>query len=118
MGYSTDFEGELKFTKELNAPAIARLSEILGEDAREHSEWEHTELSYIDLEFNGDSSGLQWNGAEKTYDLPEKVNLIIKLMREEFPDFGLSGHLDAFGEERGDVWKLIIGDDGFASRKE
>jgi hypothetical protein len=53
-------------------------------------------------------SGLQWDGAEKTYDLIEKVNLIIHEMQKDFPDFGLQGELLAQGESINDRWILNI----------
>lgn len=114
MGYSTDFFGDLKFK---NAPSVAelqKLNEFFDEDCREHPEWGNTNLSYIDLELNDDMSGIRWNGAEKTYDLTEKVNLVIKLMKNDFPDFGLVGELIARGEDRSDNWKMVIDETGFA----
>lgn len=32
------------------------------------------------------------------------VNVVIKTMRQTWPNFGLSGQLQAQGEEIGDVW--------------
>ena len=50
MGYTTNFKGELKFTKELKASELAKLSSMLGEDCREHPEWDYEgPLYYIDL---------------------------------------------------------------------
>ena len=67
MGYTTKFIGELKFTREMTAPQLAELISILGEDCREHPEWNATDLYHIDLELNGQCDGLRWNGMEKTY---------------------------------------------------
>lgn len=108
MGYTTKFTGELLFTKELKASELAELKKYLEEDCREHPEWNVKNLTYIDLVLNDDFSGIKWNGAEKTYDLTEKVNLIIKQMRNVYPDFGLVGELLAQGEEAGDVWILSV----------
>ena len=110
MGYDTTFDGSLQFTSELNAKAIARLNLILNEDARKHPEWNAGELTWIDFELTPDFDGIQWNGSEKTYDAPEKINLIIRLMQEEFPEFGLEGKLEAFGQERDDLWILKVVD--------
>lgn len=118
MGYSTDFTGELKFNKELAASELSELKKFFGEDCRDHPEWDGASgLYYIDLEFNDDFSGIRWNGAEKTYDMPECINMIITNMRKKFPSFGLFGEMLAQGEDYDDRWVLTIVD-GKATRKE
>jgi len=106
MGYSTEFRGELKFTKELTASQLAKVKSFLGEDCRDHPEWNATDLTYIDLEFNDDFSGLRWDESEKSYGLVEKVNLIISEMKKKYSDFSLSGELLAQGEDLEDRWLL------------
>lgn len=108
MGYNTDFTGTLKFTKELTSKQLAKISSFFGEDCREHSEWGNTELTWIDLKLTKDFSGIEWNGSEKTYQLVEKVNLIIEQMQKEYPDFGLEGEILAQGEDIDDRWILAI----------
>lgn len=117
MGYNTQFTGELKFKKPLNSVQLGALSKILGEDCRDHPEWGEQGLSYIDLEITRDFSGIKWDGSEKTYDLEEKVNLVIKLMQEDYPDFELEGALLAQGEDIVDIWKLVINEEGKAEKK-
>lgn len=114
MGYTTSFEGELRFASEPTASQLAALSAMLGEDCRDHPEWEAPGLYYIDLELTKDFCGLRWNDAEKTYDMDKLVNVVIRQMRKQWPDFGLTGALMAQGEDVGDIWALRIGDDGFA----
>jgi len=122
MGYSTNFDGVLKFKSVLTPEQIAKVRSFLGEDCREHPEWEGSRgLTYIDLKFlgrrnNEDFSGLEWNGSEKTYQLVEKVNLIITEMRKEYPDFGLEGSILAQGEDIDDRWILSI-ENGLAVEK-
>lgn len=117
MGYSTQFEGVLKFKSPPSVAELAALGNILGEDARDHPEWKaHRDVCYIDLEVTADGSGLKWTHAEKTYGLVEAVNLITRLMREQFPDFQLSGALLAQGESFGDVWQLNLDESGHATR--
>ena len=108
MGYSTTFKGELRFTTDLTAKQLAKVKSFLGQDCREHPEWGKKNLTYIDLELLDDFSGLKWDGGEKTYDLTEKVNLIIDEMQKEYPDFGLEGKLVAQGEDIEDRWSMII----------
>lgn len=118
MGYTTRFVGKLEFTKELTASQIAALEAMLGEDPRKHPEWRAArETGYIDLELTSQYDGLQWSGAEKTYGMVDAVNVILRVMRETWPDFGLRGRFDAQGEEIGDVWALIA-DEGGARRIE
>ena len=111
MGYSTEFKGELKFTGEPTVKQLAKLKTILGQDARDHKGWMANKYcSYIDLELLEDFSGIKWNGAEKTYEMDECVNIVLREMRKDFPDFGLTGTLLAQGEEIDDRWALTIED--------
>jgi len=115
MGYNTDFLGELKFTSELSAKALAKVKSFLGEDCRDHPEWQCSG-SYINLEFNDDFTGLKWDGSEKTYEMTNSVNLIIRETKKEFPDFGLKGQLICQGEDVEDRWLLKI-ENGIAIEK-
>ena len=65
------------------------MSERFCEDCRKHPEWGDTNLSYIDLQLTDDFSALEWDGSEKTYNLQDKVNLIIREMKKDDPDFEL-----------------------------
>jgi len=117
VGYSTNFQGELKFTEELKASQIAQVQSFLTQDCREHPEWGNPECYYVDLEFLPDFSGLKWNGAEKTYGMVEIVNMIIKNIQKTTPTFGLKGRLLAQGEDIDDRWELVF-ENGIAVRKE
>jgi len=123
----------LKLLYKLSEPEIDFVSQYLGEDGRDHQDEENWEgvvvfrnyswnnnykdtLTYFDLEFEYDENkipiGLRWNGCEKTYDLVEKLNIIIVNTRKKFPNFGLKGKMRAKGEDMNDNWYLKIGDDG------
>ena len=116
MGYSTEFRGQLKFRDELTARQLAKIKSMCGEDCRDHQEWEAGDLTYIDLQLTDDFSGLEWSGAEKTYYMEKLVNVIITQMRKTWPEFALTGELQAQGEDAEDRWKVIIGDDGMAKK--
>jgi hypothetical protein len=116
MGYTTNFNGELKFIREATSPQLGTLNAMLDEDCRDHPEWVAPDLYTIDLELTDQLDGLRWNGAEKTYDLDKLVNVVLRLMRETWPDFGLTGQLQAQGEDVGDRWALVIGEDGWAAK--
>lgn len=109
MGYSTDYKGEFKFTRELKASEIAKLKSFFGEDCRDHTEWKGAEdLYYINLKFNSDFSGIEWDGCEKTDDLTNYINLIFDNI--DIPDFGLSGKILAQGEDIDDRYEIVIKD--------
>jgi hypothetical protein len=119
MGYNTDFEGTLEFTTVLTAEMIDRLNAILGEDCRDHPEWDVPgHLTYINLEINDACTGLEWDGQEKTYEMDGLVNVVIREMRKVYPKFGLTGVLKAQGEDVGDWWEVFIGDDGLAHSRD
>lgn len=117
MGYHTEFLGSLKFTKRMTPQQLSHLKNILRHDCREHPEWNAPGLTYIDLALLPDNSGMQWDGSEKTYNMPELVNVVITQMRRKFLDFELSGVMTAQGSEVGDCWELYISDDGFAQKR-
>jgi len=117
MGYTTEFSGELIFTPELTGKQLAKIKSFFGEDCREHSDW-YADGSYIDLEFNEDFSGIQWDSAtEKNNGMVSHINLIMTEMRKEIPEFSLSGTMIAQGESLEDRWLIKI-ENGIAIKKE
>ena len=120
MGYSTEFNGELKFKNELTASELSEVKKFLGNDCRDHPEWGEPDLYYVDLEFLDDFSGLKWDGAEKTYGMIELVNMITRNMRGrlQYAGFGFTGELFAQGEDYDDRWKLVIDNEGIAKKRE
>ena len=114
MGYNTDFSGVLTYKNPITDEELEYLNTFMDEDCRDHPEWGRTDLTWIDLMC--DEDGIQWNGSEKTYDLVEKINLIIDQMRKKFPGFELEGALEAKGEKFDDYWILDI-EDGRAVMK-
>lgn len=122
MGYTTKFSGVLKFTAALNEEQNTFLRSMfsLDSDSCMKDGWicPHGEPAYIQLCLSPALDGIQWDYSEKFYNATEAVNFIIDNMRRIMPEFGLSGELLAQGEEVGDVWKLAIGEDGFAHHVE
>jgi hypothetical protein len=118
MGYHTEFRGALHFKANLTAPQLAAIQQILGEDCRDHPEWDATNLTRIDLILLDDSSGISWDGSECTTDMPEKVNVVIREMQKQYPDFGLYGTITTQGSEVGDIWELYIDENGLARKRE
>lgn len=125
MGYSTDFFGELLFKEGTmkTEEELILMETILGSDARDMPAWKKFgsgQLTHMDLAYNKFRTGIEWSGDEKTYDLPEKVALLIKIMRSVNPNFGLFGKMKAKGERDDDRWSfevsngtvIVFGDDG------
>ncbi len=104
MGSNTMFRGTLKFAP--NTPEVAKkLETFMGEDVMDHPEWmsacppQAPGLTYIDLVVIGDV--IAWDdGAEKTTDLAEKINLIVHVMRRDIcAEFGIiGGKLEVYPE--------------------
>ena len=117
MGYHTEFSGALQFKNKLTTQQLSRIKQILRQDCREHPDWERPNLTYIDLALLPDNSGIQWDGSEKTYHMPELVNVMIRQMQKDFPAFGLTGVMAAQGSDIGDLWELYIAEDGFAKKR-
>lgn len=122
MGYSTDFDGILKFNNPLSVEQDAFLRTICSgemEDVDKHPEWSRPANyhGYIQLVISKDQSGIEWDGNEKFYDAVDAVNTVIMTMQDKFPEFGLEGSLLAQGEEVRDRWYLVISN-GLAERRE
>jgi hypothetical protein len=108
MGYNTIFKGTLKFTAEPTVAQLTALNAMFGQ------EWED---DYVDFRLTDDFLGIEWDdGTEKSRDLTKVVNTIIEKMRQQWPDFGLSGQLIAQGEDSEDRWALAIGENGLAHK--
>jgi len=119
MGYDTSFYGILLFTRELRSSEICMLEDLIEDDIDKTVEIDDIEfLSNIDLELTKNYSGIKWSRSEKTRNMVEAINYLIVAMRRKVPDFGLKGGMECKGQETCDVWRIIIGDDGFAEADE
>jgi hypothetical protein len=113
MGYSTEYEGQLKFTKELTASQIAYLNQFLGEDIRDHRDWGFEELVpnyFIDLKFTPNFDGLEFTGAEKSNCMEHTIGFLLAQMRSKYPSFGLTGDILAQGEDIDDRYRIEVRD--------
>jgi len=118
MGYNTDFDGTLYFTKSLFDDEIRHLNSILGEDIRDHPEWGigKQDFCWIALQFNSEFTGLVWDGSEKTYAMENQIKVIIELMQRVMPDFGLEGTLLAQGADISDRFTIHVKDNKITLR--
>ena len=58
---------------------------------------------------NEEGTALVWNGNEKTYDGLEWITYLVTNYLAP-RGYVVNGRLDAFGEERGDVWAIVVKD--------
>lgn len=111
MWYSTHFDWKLTFVGDITVKQLAKLKTYLGEDMRNHPEWENDfGGTYINYSLLEDFSGIEWSGSEKSYDMVEKLNFVLGEMRKEYPDFLLEWQLNAQWEDIYDRWILAIED--------
>jgi len=115
MGYNTDFEGELKFTREITIDELRIVKEILETDEADklaavygYAAKPDDRYSYINLELTDDFDGLKWNGGEKTYYMVTSLNVLLHAIKQRVPDLSLTGSMFAQGEDVGDVWGIEI----------
>lgn len=116
MGCSTDFTGTIKFKDEATAGQLKFISQFMGEDCRQHPDWNCNGLTHIDLKICDDFGGIEWNGSEKTYDLKEKLELISRMTIDQYPHFRFTGELHAQGDEFDDRYVIRAKDDGTFER--
>ena len=103
-------EGELKFTTELRGSELAFVCKVLGGTYS-------NDIPYLDLELNDDFSGVCWSQDHTpVLDMVKEINVLIRTVRQQLPEFGLTGRLLAQGNVPSDRWLIAIGDDGFAQQ--
>ena len=109
MGYTTEFQGEIKIEPELTASQIAFFERMYG-DMREWDPEEHkrTNMMWFQWELNKTRDGLQWDGGEKFYDADKCMQYIIEKAIEKYPNLKFNGIIQAQGEEFSDKWQLIV----------
>jgi hypothetical protein len=110
MGYNTDFSGVLFFTEDLTVSQLKNVKKFMGEDCRQHPEWDSGDMTWIDMDITEDYDGIVWNQAEKSYDMVKKINMIVDHMRKTDPKFGFKGEMVAQGEDTGDRWMITCVD--------
>jgi hypothetical protein len=118
MGYTTEFQGEIKITPELTASQIIFIESMHG-DMREWNPEDATRLDFtwFDWELNEARDGLHWDGTEKFYDADEKMKYLIDRCVEKYPQLKFNGVIQAQGEDFDDRWQLIVKNNK-VSRKE
>lgn len=116
MGYTTRFDGRIKFDRPLTVPEFRRLEKMCDYSAqddgflREFTDTPDTiPTSYLQWQPTEDGEGLEWNGAEKFYDYVHWLRWLIKHFFKPH-SIVLSGALTYQGEEIGDVGRIEVRD--------
>lgn len=123
MGYTTKFDGAIKFDRELTASEIMTIRKIcsFGEDGDaedlakaigyvhpEHVTGGDRGYSYIQIELTENLDGLEWDGGEKCYFMLTTLNVVMQAIMQKIPDLNFHGGMTAQGEEIGDVWAIEV----------
>ena len=109
MGYTTYFDGYLKFSRQLALDEKEDLDEIAEKDWRDDPE-RPDEYSYY-CHWVSDKYGyyLKWDGGEKFYGYIEWLKWLIKKFFAP-KEIVLNGEVRWEGEEKGDIGKIIVKD--------
>ena len=117
MGYTTFFNGEIKFDRTLSSEEAKLFDDVLGEDVRNTwlKKFDNSKygVSYIDWQLNDDHTGILHDGSEKSYEVEDQVRIIIAAVNslgtvKDIPPIIFNGIVKASGEEPGDVWALKV----------
>lgn len=108
MGYNTEFDGRIELTPPLTAEQVATIQTFSetrhGGDIDRHP---GMPAIWCDLTASEDGRSIVWNGNEKSYNIPEWMDYLVKTYLRPW-GVTANGVLDAYGESRGDVWHLKV----------
>lgn len=111
MGYDTSFKGQIKFDKPLTVKQLRELEkvhdgELVARAPHDHCGWVPSE----------DGSGLEWDHGEKFYSYVEWMECLIE---NYIKPWGLvaNGEVKWFGEEAGDIGKIVVKDNVVTKKK-
>lgn len=105
MGYTTEFYGAFAIDPPLPPELVSRLEEYCC--SRHGEVWADIGCPSIwcDWQFSKDGTSMSWNGSEKSYDMLEWAQ---KLVKELIPAVHqLSGYIVAQGEYHKDRWRMV-----------
>ena len=83
MGYTTQFQGQIKITPELKASQIKFIEGMFG-DMREWDteEAKRLDFTWFNFKFNDAMDGIEWDGGEKFYDATKKMQYLIEKRKQ------------------------------------
>lgn len=119
MGYSTSFEGQIEFSRELTIREYRTLTKMnqSPEYCEQFTDTPDTiPASYMQWASNEDGTALVWDGGEKFYDY---IHWLRWLVKHFFKPNGivLNGTIKWQGEEIGDLGVITVVENKVTSRK-
>jgi hypothetical protein len=126
MGYTTEFEGRIEISPPLDRKTIAFLTAFANSRRMDYYDGPYTTDEakpvrdyncppqgqpslWCNWEPTPDGTAIVWNGAEKFYKSAEWMTYIIDHFLAP-SSYTLNGVIDAEGEDRNDVWRLVVTD--------
>jgi len=109
MGYTTNFDGKLKFNRQLTLDEKNELDDIAEKDWRDDKSRPDEYAYFCQWVPTEDGWCLEWDGNEKFYAYVEWLKWLI----EKFftpKEIVLNGEIEWSGEEQGDIGKIIVKD--------
>lgn len=106
MGYTTTFEGQIDISPPLDAELEQEVNDFCNALHDEDGDMA-VPSHYCDFVVTSDGAKLEWNGSEKSYCMESWLTILIDLFFAPKAHV-LNGHLDASGEQAGDLWRLEV----------
>lgn len=118
MGYTTNFEGKVNFSRPLTVIEYNELCEMNDdpEKCRQYTPKDTLPNAYMQWVSNKDGTALVWDGGEKFYDYIHWLRWLIKYYFTP-RDIILNGEFRWAGEEVSDVGVLKVLDNKVSSEK-
>lgn len=108
MGYTTEFDGKFKFSKELTMSQYKTLKDFAeqrhGDNLKEHEECPSFYCQWVPTD---DGKYLEWDGNEKFYSYIEWLEILIEKFFNPWK-IKLNGEVTWEGEESGDLGKIVV----------
>jgi hypothetical protein len=118
MGYTTNFNGQLEFSRPLTVIEYNELSAMNEDPDRCYKYTDKGEIpdSYMQWVSNKDGTALEWDGGEKFYNYTHWLRWLIKHYLKP-RGIDLNGTIRWQGEEVGDVGTITVLDNKVTSQK-
>jgi hypothetical protein len=107
MGYTTEFNGRINLSRELNRSETKAIDDF-ADERHDPSTLPGYNCDWV---VTNDGLGIHWNGTEKFYDADAWMQFITP------NGIVANGVIDAQGEDPGDRWRLKVADNKVSTVK-
>jgi len=104
MGYTTEFDGKFKFSKELTMSQYKTLKDFAEQRHGDNLECPSFYCQWVPTD---DGKYLEWDGNEKFYSYIEWLEILIEKFFNPWK-IKLNGEVTWEGEESGDLGKIVV----------